>query len=86
LPAWHRATSILLTFRVSLGGIYVGITKVIIGVVNILSDGASIRWDSKKRFSMIVSLLSKEAVGDLRTKMASEMASEEAAATVAQRR
>jgi hypothetical protein len=71
LPARHLPARILVTSRVPLGCVYIGIAKIIVGIVNILCDGSSVRWDSKQCLPMIVSVLSKKTVGDLESKEAS---------------
>jgi hypothetical protein len=71
LPARHLSACVLVTSRVPLGSVYVGIAKIIVGVVNVLRNGSSVRWDSKQCLPMIVSVLSKKTVGDLELKAAS---------------
>jgi hypothetical protein len=50
---------------VSLGSIHVGVTKIRVGIVDILCNRSTIGWYTKQRLSMIVSILPEQTVRDL---------------------
>jgi hypothetical protein len=54
-----------LASRIALGSINVRVTKVTVGVVYILCNGATVGRDTKKRFTMVIPFLLEETVGDL---------------------
>jgi hypothetical protein len=61
----RRPGGVIRACGVAFSGIHVRVAKVRVGVKYVLSDRSTIRGDTKKSLTMIISLFLKEAVGNL---------------------
>ena len=71
-PRSHLARAVVFTLGISSSSVDIGIAQVRICVVDILSNGSTVRRHTEKCFTMVVSRLFEQTVGNLYYKIEKE--------------